>query len=48
MPLNNNTKRPLNLYINYQIMSLLKVKVTPKYESKLYNYKKIKVYQYKF
>ena len=28
-------------------MSLLKVKVTPKYESKLYNYNNIKLYQYK-
>ena len=30
-----------NLYINYPTMLLLKVKVTPKYESKLYNYNKI-------
>jgi hypothetical protein len=28
-------------------MSVFKVKVTPKSESKLYNYKKIKVHQYK-
>jgi len=35
-----NTDDPLNLYISYPIMSLLKVKVTPKSESKLYNYKK--------
>ena len=35
MLLNNNAKQPLNLYINYPIMLLLKVKVTPKFESKL-------------
>jgi len=28
-------------------MSLLKVKVTPKFEYKIYNYKNIKVNQYK-
>ena len=31
----------LNLHINYPIILLLKVKVTPKSESKLYNYNKI-------
>ena len=30
-----------NFYINYPIISLLKVKVTPKSKSKLYNYNKI-------
>ena len=40
MLLNNNAKEPLNLYINYLIMSLLKVKVTYKSESNLYNYNK--------
>ena len=44
MLLNNNAKEPLNLYINYLIMSLLKVKATPKFESKLYNYNKILKY----
>ena len=44
MLLNNNAKQPLNLYIKYPIMSLLKVKVTPKPQSKLYNYNKIKKY----
>ena len=44
MLLNNNAKQPLNLYINYPIMSLLKVKITPKFESKLYNYNKILKY----
>ena len=32
---------PLNLYINYSIISLLKFKVIPKNESKSYNYSKI-------
>ena len=40
MPLNNNAKQHLNLYKTYPIMSLLKVKVNPKFESKLYNYNK--------
>ena len=31
----------LNLYINYPIILLWKVKVTPKFKSKLYNYNKI-------
>ena len=44
MLLNNNAKQPLNLYINYPIMSLLKVKVTPKFEYILYNYNKILKY----
>ena len=44
MLLNNNAKLPLNLYINYPIMSLLKVKATPKSESKLCNYDKILKY----
>ena len=37
----NNTNNPLNLHINYPSMSLLKVKVTPKSESKLYSYNKL-------
>jgi hypothetical protein len=37
----SNTNNRLNLHINYPIISLLKVKVTPKSESKLYNYNKI-------
>jgi len=44
MLLNNNAKQPLNLYIIYPIMSLLKVEVTPKFKSKLYNYNKILKY----
>ena len=34
----SNTNNPLNLHINYSIVSILKVQVTPKSESKLYNY----------
>ena len=30
-----------NFHINYPVVSLLKVKVNPKSESKLYNYNKI-------
>ena len=37
----NNANNPLNVYINYPIMSLLKVTLTPKSESKLYKYNKI-------
>ena len=37
----DNTNIVLNLFINYLIISLLKVKVFPKSESKLYNYNKI-------
>ena len=37
----NNANNPLNLHINYPVILLLKVKVTPKSESKLYSYNKI-------
>ena len=37
----NNTNKPLSLYINYLIILLLKVKLTPKSRSKFYNYNKI-------
>jgi len=37
----DNTNIVLNLFINYLIISLLKVKVSPKSESKFYNYNKI-------
>ena len=37
----NNANNPLNVYMNYPIMSSLKVKLTPKSESKLYKYNKI-------
>ena len=40
----DGTNNPMNLHINYSIMSLLKGKITPKSESKLYNYKNIKMH----
>ena len=41
LPDENNANKPLNLYMKYPIILLFKVKVTPKYEFKLYNYTKI-------
>ena len=41
MSYKNNADKPLNLHIKYPTVSFLRVKVTPKSESKLYNYNKV-------